>query len=94
MALVVTLRALSTAIRRYSERGTGVLGIMQLHELVVVRIAFGVEGRFAVAVDAPAHGEGRILVHYFHVLDRAMAGLALEAAHLRVLRMVKIGQVG
>ena len=90
----MTLRALGATVRGHRERCAGVFGVVQLHEVVVVLVVLGIEGHLAVAVNAPAHGKSRILVYHFHVLDGAVAGLALQASHLRVLRVVEVRQVG
>jgi len=48
----------------------------------------------AVAVDAPAHAEGGELADLVHLLDRAVAGLALYFACTDVLGMVEIHVIG
>lgn len=48
----------------------------------------------AVAVDAPAHAEGSELADLVHVLDGAVAGLALDFACADVLGMVEIDMIG
>ena len=67
---------------------------MQFHEVVVIGVAFRVERRLAVAIDAPAHGQSRILVHDFHILDRTVTSLALNSTYLGVLRVVEVSEVG
>ncbi len=62
--------------------------------LFVIIVSFKLHLRFAVAVDAPAHTEGRILVHNIHLLYGAMALLAGYLADSDVLGVIEISVVG
>jgi len=98
----VTFLALGAAdiLHRYTIHGAG---LQVLVEMLVnaVELVATITGRIgevhfgrAVTVDTPAHAEGSKLMHFIHLLDRPMTGLALYLTGLRMLGVVKIDMVG
>ena len=61
------------------------LAIVKFNEFIIIGIALGVQVSLAVAVDAPAHRQQRVLLHDVHFLDRAMASLANDSTHVHML---------
>ena len=59
-------------------------------EALVVFIIHELHLGLAVAVDAPAHAQRRVLVQFLHGLHRPVAGLALQFSDRNVLGVIEI----
>jgi hypothetical protein len=53
----MAFRTFRSAIRRYCEWCTGILAVVQFHQVIVISIALRIQRSFAVAIDTPAHGK-------------------------------------
>jgi hypothetical protein len=66
---------------------------VQLHQFVIVLVALSSDFSISMAVYAPTHGQGAVLINYFHFFYRTMAGLTVQTGHSHVLTMVKVSQI-
>ena len=61
--------------------------------LSIIFIILDLDVGFSVTIDTPSHGQGGVLIHDLHFLNRPMASLTFYTPHLDVLGVIEIYKV-